>query len=193
MSEPGFHKAYPITDSVVMVPCRIGVNGSEFLPICKPFETEKENPLCQSRKPWSPKEDTYLNTVVRIKKKKGWTAVAREINLLIHCGVPVRNGKQCRERYFNHLDPDLTKSAWTIEEDLLLLHKQQEIGNKWSTIAKLMPGRSDNQIKSRFKSLVKKANKLVPKGIDIVKWLIERISLGLFETTPSRRSHRGHP
>jgi hypothetical protein len=40
-------------------------------------------------------------------------------------------GKQCRERWFNHLDPAVRKGDWTVEEDRLIWEKQQEIGNKW--------------------------------------------------------------
>jgi hypothetical protein len=42
-----------------------------------------------------------------------------------------RVGKQCRERWFNHLDPAIRKGDWSMEEDRLIWEKQQEIGNKW--------------------------------------------------------------
>jgi len=33
----------------------------------------------------------------------------------------IRHGKQCRERWNNHLDPSLKKSEWSTEEDVILL------------------------------------------------------------------------
>lgn len=35
--------------------------------------------------------------------------------------IPGRVGKQCRERYHNHLDPNINKGPWTPEEDAILL------------------------------------------------------------------------
>jgi myb proto-oncogene protein len=43
-----------------------------------------------------------------------------------------RLGKQCRERWFNHLNPDIKKEAWTPEEDRIILGAHHELGNKWS-------------------------------------------------------------
>ena len=48
-----------------------------------------------------------------------------------------RIGKQCRERWFNHLDPSLKKGGWTEEEDAVLVEAQSKWGNSWTKIAKL--------------------------------------------------------
>ena len=52
-----------------------------------------------------------------------------------------RQGKQCRERYSNHLDSSIIKGAWTDKEDELIIREQAKFGNKWSTISKMLPGR----------------------------------------------------
>ncbi len=41
-----------------------------------------------------------------------------------------RIGKQCRERWFNHLDPAIKKGGWSAEEDRILEEQQALIGAK---------------------------------------------------------------
>lgn len=64
---------------------------------------------------------------------KKWSAIAKEL--------PGRLGKQCRERWYNHLDPDINKAAWTAEEDRMVLELRQQLGNRWAEIARRMRGR----------------------------------------------------
>lgn len=61
-----------------------------------------------------------------------------------------RTGKQCRERYINHLDPDMKKTAWTIAENNVIRDNFPEFGTKWSQYMVALPGRSDNAIKNRY-------------------------------------------
>ena len=67
---------------------------------------------------------------------KKWTLIAKHLN--------GRIGKQCRERWHNHLDPNINKSPWTGEEDRLLAQAHDQFGNQWAKIAKLLPGRFAN-------------------------------------------------
>lgn len=54
------------------------------------------------------------------------------------------------------MNPAIKWDSWTEWEDITLLKKQQSMGNKWSEIAKCIPGRTENSVKNRFNSLAKK-------------------------------------
>lgn len=67
-----------------------------------------------------------------------------------------RLGKQCRERWFNHLDPDLNKGPFTAEEDEQILSMKFTVGSKWAAIATALEGRTDNMVKNRYNSTLKR-------------------------------------
>jgi hypothetical protein len=71
-----------------------------------------------------------------------------------------RMGKQARERWYNHLDPTLKGSApWSEEEDIMLFESQKKLGNRWCEIAKIIVGRSENDVKNRWNSHKRKEKK----------------------------------
>lgn len=53
------------------------------------------------------------------------------------------------------MNPNIRREPFTIEEDLIILEKRLKIGNKWSEIIKLMPGRTENNVKNRFNMMYK--------------------------------------
>ncbi|ETN01253.1 hypothetical protein PPTG_17387 [Phytophthora nicotianae INRA-310] len=99
---------------------------------------------------WSFEEDQVLEYLVT-QGCNNWGQIAERI--------PGRTPKQCRERWKNHLDPAINKGPYTEEEDSVILTAQARLGNKWSQIAQLLKGRTEDSVKIRWKSLKQNPSK----------------------------------
>ena len=82
-----------------------------------------------------------------------------------------------RGRWHNHLCPSVNKEDWTEEEDQLIMEQVQQVGTKWSAIAKKLPGRTDNAIKNRWNSMMRKnlRRQLKEQGGDAVVFQLENL------------------
>ncbi|CAA0824803.1 Transcription factor MYB48 [Striga hermonthica] len=67
-----------------------------------------------------------------------------------------RTGKSCRLRWVNYLHPDLKRGKMTPHEERLVLHLHSKWGNRWSRIARKLPGRTDNEIKNYWRTYMRK-------------------------------------
>jgi hypothetical protein len=98
--------------------------------------------------PWSIEEDKQLIQWVKTEGPTKWSQCAEFIK--------GRNGKQCRERWFNSLNPHVIKGNWTTEEDYKLFYYYNKFGGKWSKIFIYFVGRSENSVKNRFYSTLRR-------------------------------------
>jgi hypothetical protein len=104
-----------------------------------------------SRRKVSAEEDRTLQTLVIRYGKDDWRRIASF--------MPGRSSRQCKERWFHYLTPDIVQSRWTQAEDELLNEKVQQLGHKWKMFEAFFPGRVDVSIKNRYNVLLRQKGK----------------------------------
>ena len=116
-----------------------------------------------TRRLWNGTEDKAIVELVKNYGTKRWSLIAKKLEEEFH--ISGRSGKQCRERWHNHLDPDVKKIPISDEEERKIFLAQREHGNKWAEIAKILPGRPDNVVKNHFYSTLRRQLRKVIKSV----------------------------
>lgn len=106
---------------------------------------------------WGEQEDATLTALVTA----GWANWGQ-----IADKIPGRTSKQCRERWFHHLDPRIKRGDYSAEEDELILREHDKLGNKWSQIAAQLEGRTEDAVKIRWKTLNRHKRQGKPVGLE---------------------------
>lgn len=96
---------------------------------------------------WTAEEDSILTSLVLKCGLKKWAFIAKSIQ--------GRNGKQCRDRWLNHLSPQVNKNSWTVNEEWRLFLLHELIPGQWKRIAEHLPGRTENSAKNKWHCLRK--------------------------------------
>ncbi|KAJ4883740.1 Transcription factor MYB122 [Raphanus sativus] len=106
---------------------------------------------------WTQEEDQKLIAYVQHHGEGGWRTLPDKAGLK-------RCGKSCRLRWANYLRPDIKRGEFSQKEEDSIINLHAIHGNKWSAIARRLPGRTDNEIKNHWNTHIKK--RLIKKGID---------------------------
>ena len=91
---------------------------------------------------WTKEEDDELVALIEKYGAKRWSYIASHMRR--------RRGKQCRDRYLNHLRPGIKTGEWSAEEEQILIEGHKALGTKWAALAKLLVGRPENAIKNHW-------------------------------------------
>jgi hypothetical protein len=97
-------------------------------------------------------EDVILEQLVERFGFSSWDVIAAQL--------PGRSSRQCRERWFTYLAPEINRTPWSTDEDALLFDLMQIHGTKWGAIAGFFCNRTQNNVKNRSNTIVRKARAL---------------------------------
>ncbi|CAL9062193.1 unnamed protein product [Musa banksii] len=100
---------------------------------------------------WSAVEDKVLRDYIRVHGEGKWGKVPKKAGLN-------RCPRSCRLRWLNYLRPDIKRGNISDEEEDLIIRLHNLLGNRylWSLIAGRLPGRTDNEIKNYWNTVLKK-------------------------------------
>ena len=116
---------------------------------------ENRKTLSSKKKYWTKEEDEMLIKLISINGPHRWKNIARIFQ--------TKTAKQCRDHYFNCLDPKIKNSLWT-EEEKILLNKYEMYGTRWSKIKEFLPGRTTSTMKAYLKVLLQKNHFMIDKN-----------------------------
>ncbi|KAJ2417080.1 hypothetical protein GGI10_000474 [Coemansia sp. RSA 2530] len=122
--------------------------SKQFVPQHKPVEcaiqyATQDHPII-NREPWTKKEERTLYDIVQQHKGRDWVNIAKELDTQ-------RTAAQCFQVYQRKLNPDMSRSKWTPEEDQLLHEAVMTYGEgDWQAVASCLDNRTGQQVLHRW-------------------------------------------
>jgi hypothetical protein len=104
------------------------------------------------RQKFSTQDDQQLTNLVQSNGENKWRDVAGQMDGAF-------SARQCRERWWNYLNPYSRTTVWNDNNDNRLLEMYQRFGSNWEFITKSFPEYSINTVRNRFFVLQRKLNK----------------------------------
>lgn len=98
------------------------------------------------------KDDVRLKELVKVYGEHNWKTIAIKMN---------RTYRQVKDRWLRYLSPQVNHNPWSHAEDDLLSTLVPIMSPRWKEIATHFKGRTDIQVKTRFKILKNRAKKQV--------------------------------
>ena len=103
------------------------------------------------REQFTVEEDLQLVNLVLLYGEDRWE--------LIESMMPMRNIRQCKERWYNYLSPSINNEPFSLDEDKQLMNLHQKYGTQWRKISTYFKGRTSIALRNRVSLLKRRISK----------------------------------